>query len=147
MAQEDQSTETALSDAEITARQAVEDGYTRDDVRAMGPVMLMAIVPIGLLLFTFSAIFGDWFWLVAPAMFIAAIYGMPIYRAWRGRVDSELPLDIPGHGRFTGQAKWRLATGGAALMLTAIVMYLFAGLAISVWFGRLRDWVWGLSIP
>ncbi len=139
-----------LSDAEIAAQQAVEDGYTRDGISAMKSVMLMAIVPIGLLLITFSAIFGDWVWEIAPAVFIAsiaAIYGMPIYRVWRGLVDSEQSLDIPGYGRITDQAKWRLATGGAVLMLAAIVVYIFADLVFSVWFGRLRDWVLGITIP
>lgn len=145
--QGEQSTEPEPSDAEIAALQDVEDGYTRDDIRAMGPVMFMALVPVGLLIFTFSAIFGDRFWVVAPAVFIAAIYGMPIYRAWRGRGDSEVPLVIPGHGRFTGRAKRRLATGGAVVLLTAIVAYPFMSLTFSAWLNQLRDWAWSWTIP
>ena len=108
---------------------ALAEAYVHENLRAdaaqqtVGMAWLFALVPAGLTLVLLSALLGEWVWKLVPLLFVAAIGGPFLARLvvrWR----SELPIDLPGHGRIEGARKRRLIAAAAALVIAALAVEL-----------------------
>jgi hypothetical protein len=130
---------------EAALRRAEEAAATREAMEGSAPVLLLGLIPVCLVLLFLWLLLGDWVhWLIPVALF-SWFYGLPLTVLARRFLDSPLPLDIPGHGRFEGASKRRLVWGGALLLLGLFGAYLLARVWFSVGFLEVRDWLvgWG----
>ena len=89
-------------------------------------ILFAAVVPFFLVMLPLTALLGSWVWSFAPILFIGGFMAFRFWQIYRDRMDSDAPLDIPGHGSYTGEAK-RVLTRNAVLMLFGLTAVLLLG--------------------
>ena len=136
-----------LGDAELDAALEAEARELAADVEVMEPAIALAIIPFGLVVLFLAAVLGEWVWKGLPLLLVGFLAGLKLWIAWRKRVDSSLPLVLPGVGRVTGARKRRLAAGGAVLMTLAVVAAFALDTALGWGLGVLRDWLVDWRVP
>lgn len=100
-------------------------------------IVFAAIVPFALVMLPISAVFGQWVWSFAPLTFVIGIIAFRCWRMYRTSMASDDPLEVQGHGSFTGEAK-RVLTRNAMLMLFASTLAL---LLVTAYGHDIVDWV------
>ncbi|MGB3166933.1 MAG: hypothetical protein WBA68_09180 [Alteraurantiacibacter sp.] len=128
------------------ARQRALSTDIREEMRGMGPILLAGLIPLGLVLMVLSSFVPKLPAIVLPAIFIAYCTGLPLYVAYRRRMESDLPFVIPGHGSFTGRRKQKLLAGGAVLVTLTVTVLMVLEVQFEFWIRAMRDWLIGWRI-
>lgn len=120
------------------AEDALTEAYRHEDAMAdaasqtVGTAWLFAIVPAGLVMLLLSALLGDWLWRLLPVFAIGAMIA-PLLARLVVRWRSDLPIDLPGHGRITGVRKKRRVLAAAGLLFAVLAWDQLVGPALTAW--------------
>lgn len=127
-----------------TEEAELAQAYAHENLRAdtaqktVGMAWVFAIVPVGLMLLLLSALLGQWVWKAALPLFLVGPYAGQLLARLGVRYHSDLPLDLPGHGRLAGRRKKRLVLAAMALLVGWLAWKLgIEGAAM----GALRDFL------
>lgn len=139
-----QNGEPEVPDEALAEAWEAEGEDIREEVRAVGPALVLGLIPVGLVAMLLMALLGEKAWLLFPLGF-AAIWLAPwLIAAWR-RHQSPLALPLSDGRMLEGAAKRR------AVRIAAIGIPALAALALlgDHWIGRglsaLREALQGLS--
>ena len=140
-------TRDAEDAGELARAQAEEDRWAREEALAVGPMVAMALIPLGLVLTALSALLGPLVWKAWPALFMLTVVGLAVHRMMSVRLASDRPLDLGRHGRFEGEEKRRLLRRGAVILALVCTAWLAWELVYEAQaMGALRRWVMGWRI-
>lgn len=111
-------------------------------LEGIGPMLVAGIIPLALVLLLLSAIFGEWVFKLFPVIFIGAPLALVVWSATKGRLDSDEPFHIPGHGTFTGAKKRRLLIGGGLTLFGVLLAAVFGEMLV----GEALVWLRGVLV-
>ena len=74
---------------------------------------------------------------VAPALLVVGVLALRWWNIYRDQVDSDEPLDVPGHGSFSGEAKRVLARKAVLLVFGLSVLAVLAFVLLPRLLGKL----------
>ena len=112
--------ENEWTEEELAEAYAHEDLSVRSLHESWGMALMFAIVPLALGLMVLSRLLGEWIWKALPLVWVLVICA-PFLLRFAMRWRSELPIDLPGHGRLSGRRKKRAILAAGTLFVAVAV--------------------------